>query len=279
MKMIDLQIDFEIESEIRACSIKGVMMDENMMKKYLGDRYSTNHIINFINYWIDGYDKPRALSDLDCLYYDGDLNADTIFSVWTPIKFVLDCLNPKEKFYKYNKYGNPHKTQEITNQLKTHSDTDKLLGEQLKLQEEASKRLEEQLHAQAELDRLHSEQLQAQAEIDKLHEEQIRLQVENDKKLLEKLKVQEEVDLMHAEQLKIHAETDKKFEKLLETQAENDRIHDEKIKEQELKMNIIQDEINQLKLALETKANSTLLRTALGLAGLSTVIAAIACFL
>ena len=109
MKMIDLQIDFDIESEIRVCSIKGVMMDENMMKKYLGDRYSTNHIINFINYWIEGYDKPRALSDLDCLYYDGDLNADTIFSVWTPIKFVLDCLNPKEKFYKYNKYGNPHK--------------------------------------------------------------------------------------------------------------------------------------------------------------------------
>ena len=35
MKMINLQIDFDIESEIRACSIKGVMMDENMMKKYL----------------------------------------------------------------------------------------------------------------------------------------------------------------------------------------------------------------------------------------------------
>lgn len=214
-----------------------------------------------------------------------ELARQELISVVKQLKDQEDILKKQENLSKrvktHEEMLREHKnrTQEITNELKTHSDTDKLLGEQLKLQEEASKRLEEQLQAQAELDRLHSEQLQAQAEIDKLHEEQIRLQVENDKKLLEKLKVQEDVDLMHAEQLKIHAETDKKFEKLLETQAENDRIHDEKIKEQELKMKIMQDEINQLKLALETKANSTLLRITLGLAGLSTVIAVIACFL
>ncbi|WP_234950036.1 hypothetical protein [Tissierella praeacuta] len=54
--------------------------------------------------------EPREENDLDCLYFNGDLRADTIFSVWTPLKFVLDCLNPNEKFYKKNKFGpDPHK--------------------------------------------------------------------------------------------------------------------------------------------------------------------------
>lgn len=79
------------------------------MKNYLKNKYSDNHIINFINYWIDSYGKPRENNDLDCLYFAGDLHADTIFSVWTPLKFVLDYLNPNERFYKTNNYGNPHK--------------------------------------------------------------------------------------------------------------------------------------------------------------------------
>lgn len=107
-------------------------MVENMMKKYLGDRYSKNHIINFINYWIEGYDKPRALHDMDCLYFDGDFKADTIFSVWTPLKFVLDCLNPNEKFYKHNKYGNPHKYLfKVKNNLETLLPRDKLIVQEL----------------------------------------------------------------------------------------------------------------------------------------------------
>ncbi len=60
-------------------------MSENMMKKYLENKYSENHIINYINYWMDSYEKPRAENDIDCLYFAGDLRADTIFSVWTLI--------------------------------------------------------------------------------------------------------------------------------------------------------------------------------------------------
>lgn len=76
---------------------------KNMMKEYLNDDYTDNSIINFLNYWMK--DGERESNDLDCLYFSGDLRADTLFSVWTPLKFVLDCLNPCERFYKENKYG------------------------------------------------------------------------------------------------------------------------------------------------------------------------------
>ncbi|MBZ9688271.1 hypothetical protein G9F72_018220 [Clostridium estertheticum] len=84
-------------------------MVDNKMQSYLGDNYTDNHIINFLNYWMC-LKEPRTENDLDCLYLNGDLCADTIFSVWTPLKFVLDCLNPDEKFYKKDKYGpDPHR--------------------------------------------------------------------------------------------------------------------------------------------------------------------------
>jgi hypothetical protein len=80
------------------------------MEEYLGSEYTKNSIENFIKYWIKSYNKPRSNNDLDCLYFEGDLNADTLFSVWTSLKFVLDSLNPNERFYKVNKYGDyPHK--------------------------------------------------------------------------------------------------------------------------------------------------------------------------
>ena len=39
------------------------------------------------------YDEWRVDNDLDCLYYDGNLKADTLMSAWTPIKWVADCIN------------------------------------------------------------------------------------------------------------------------------------------------------------------------------------------
>lgn len=51
------------------------------------------------------YDIYRALNDFDCKQAKGNLLADTIFSVWNPLKMVLEYLNPGEKFYKENKYG------------------------------------------------------------------------------------------------------------------------------------------------------------------------------
>lgn len=81
-------------------------MIENKMKKYLGHEYSENNVKNYINYWIKSCNKPRKSNDLDCIYYEGDLRADTLFSVWTPLKIVLDSINPGMKFYKKDKYGN-----------------------------------------------------------------------------------------------------------------------------------------------------------------------------
>lgn len=95
-------------------------MIENKMQSYLGDRYTDNYIINFINYWMVSK-KPRKDNDLDCIYLNGDLCADTIFSVWTPLKFVLDCLNPDEKFYKKDRFGpDPHK---FLKRIKNNVDT------------------------------------------------------------------------------------------------------------------------------------------------------------
>lgn len=79
---------------------------KNMMREYLGSDYSSNHLRNFCLYWMkpaDGSgDEWRKANDLDCLYFAGDLRADTLMSAWTPIKWVADYLNRESeiKFYK-----------------------------------------------------------------------------------------------------------------------------------------------------------------------------------
>ena len=81
----------------------------NMMKAYLGNDYSDNHLKNFCLYWMKGretkpkwenteewknrFDEWRKKNDLDCLYFGGDLRADTLMSAWTPISWVANCLN------------------------------------------------------------------------------------------------------------------------------------------------------------------------------------------
>lgn len=87
---------------------------KNMMNAYLGDDYSNNHLRNFCLYWMKGistrrnyptYDKWRSENDMDCLYLDGDLRADTLMSAWTPIKWVANFLNMEngKKFTKCEK--------------------------------------------------------------------------------------------------------------------------------------------------------------------------------
>ena len=81
----------------------------NLMKEYLGNDYSDNHLKNFCLYWMKGREtKPkwenteesrarfndwRRKNDLDCRCFDGDLRADTLMSAWTPISWVVNCLN------------------------------------------------------------------------------------------------------------------------------------------------------------------------------------------
>ena len=79
---------------------------KNMLKEYLGKDYTSNKIRNFCRYWLKASkgsgDEWRATNDLDCLYFDGDLRADTLMSAWTPIKWVADHVNAENgmKFYK-----------------------------------------------------------------------------------------------------------------------------------------------------------------------------------
>ena len=79
-------------------------MLENKMKTYLGENYSENKIKNFLKYW-QMPSKSRKTTDLDCIYLNGDLNADTLISFWTPLKWVLQILHPKQKFYKIVRDG------------------------------------------------------------------------------------------------------------------------------------------------------------------------------
>ena len=99
---------------------------KNMMKEYLGEAYSKDQLKNFCRYWMKGsetlpawedteewkmrYDEWRRKNDLDCLYFKGDLRADTLMSAWTPIKWVADCLNREYgmKFYKTTKEDPNH---------------------------------------------------------------------------------------------------------------------------------------------------------------------------
>ena len=85
----------------------------NMMRQYLGDEYNQDSKVqNYLRYVLKGlktkpvslgkelsaeeceaFDAWRRENDLDCLYFGGDLKADTLMSAWTPIKWVLECLN------------------------------------------------------------------------------------------------------------------------------------------------------------------------------------------
>ena len=91
---------------------------KNMMKAYLGNDYTNNHVKNFCRYWLKGlacrpawedteecraaYDAWRKANDLDCMYYDGDLKADTLMSAWTMIKWVAEYIN-RENGRKFSK--------------------------------------------------------------------------------------------------------------------------------------------------------------------------------
>lgn len=83
----------------------------NMMKQYLGDEYSENRVRNFCLYWMKASkgsgDEWRRENDLDCLYFDGDLRADTLMSAWTPIKWVAEIVN-REYGFKFCKRAADH---------------------------------------------------------------------------------------------------------------------------------------------------------------------------
>ena len=57
-----------------------------------------------IQYWIDykgTSDEYRRAHDLDCILTDGNLNADTLISLWLPLRYVLNyCDTERWKRYR-----------------------------------------------------------------------------------------------------------------------------------------------------------------------------------
>ena len=99
---------------------------ENKMNEYLGDEYNyRTPVKNYLKYVLKGlktkpawentaegrkrFDAWRKENDLDCIYFGGDLNADTLISAWTPTKWVLDLLN-EEKFRKPATWDDPNRS-------------------------------------------------------------------------------------------------------------------------------------------------------------------------
>lgn len=195
------------------------------------------------------------------------------------------------------------KLENLSKIIKNHDKT-------LKFQSQKNQSIDEQLQAQAESDMQHSEQLKVQEEINKLYEEQLKIQAETNKKLKEKLQAQAEIDSQHSEQLKLHAKVGKNLEKQLESQAELDTVHDEQLKiltenidkhkeqiinlheknndlneqinnnlkiieVQEIKINSLNDELQNLKTLLDSKANNTLTKITLSIAIIAFVVSLI----
>lgn len=49
------------------------------------------------------YDEFRSKNDLDCILTDGNLYADTILSLWLPLKFTLFRLNSRDELNRFEK--------------------------------------------------------------------------------------------------------------------------------------------------------------------------------
>lgn len=92
-------------------------MLDNRLKNIIGDEYTNNSIVNYLRYWsriqpLDvTYEKWRKENDLDAVWLNGDLHADTIFSVWMPLKMCLQCL-AGNRFSRKGIRRTPYKTQE-----------------------------------------------------------------------------------------------------------------------------------------------------------------------
>ena len=52
------------------------------------------------------HDNYRSRNDLDCVLTNGNLNADTIFSLWSPLRLALVLINGYPKLNEYADINN-----------------------------------------------------------------------------------------------------------------------------------------------------------------------------
>lgn len=79
------------------------------------------HIQYWINYKGSG-DEYRKERDLDCKHTGGNLNADTMISLWLPLRYALNSCNTK-RWKRYKGTSNLKKNDKFLKALKKGSST------------------------------------------------------------------------------------------------------------------------------------------------------------
>lgn len=87
-----------------------------------------------IQYWIDykgTSDEYRRAHDLDCILTDGNLNADTLISLWLPLRYVLNYCDT-ERWERYRRIkglkNNENFLYTLKNDLQNFIPDDEMLG-------------------------------------------------------------------------------------------------------------------------------------------------------
>ncbi|MCT2534749.1 hypothetical protein NC661_04585 [Aquibacillus koreensis] len=187
--------------------------------------------------------------------------------------------------------------------IRAQEEVDKGLAERVLAQEETDKRLEKLIHAQGEVDKNLAEQvaaqhetdqrleklIHAQGEADKHLAEQVAAQHETDQRLEKLIQAQGEVDKNLAEQVAAQHETDQRLEQLIRSLEEVDKhlveqvatqeVTDDRlealIQEQGAKIELLENEVNELKDRLDTRASKSLGIVAMGIGVVSLIVGVI----
>lgn len=166
-----------------------------------------------------------------------------------------------------------------TKQLNEQKETNHFLCYQLELHQETNQNLETQLQEHSNIQRLLSEKLESQRDISQSHDGRIGKIEANVSKLHLKLKDLEENKKTLLNRFKTNEEHVNKVDILLVEQIENIEIQEKNLADQLNHMNDMQKEINQLKIALESKASNVILKIALGVAAASVVLTVVTNFM
>lgn len=178
-------------------------------------------------------------------------------------------------------------SKKLEEKLMSQAELSRGYSERIQAQAEINKVLDKQLKIQVETDKRLEEKLQAQAKIEKQHGQQLNIHADTCKKLEEQLVTHTKLYRLHGEQLQDHEEVAKIQGEQLKIQSENVKKHDEQlailqeinnkltgqidsnlkaIEAQEIKINMLKDEMANFKILLDSKANNKLSKITLAIA-------------